>query len=331
VALAVYAGSSGLVLPSTPGNAKSEILDALDRLDAGGRTDGGSGLRLAYRIARENFVPGGVNRVIVATDGDFNVGVTTKAELLNLIEKDAREGIFLTVLGVGMGNYRDDTLELLADRGNGNYAYLDGLEEARRVLVEQIGGTLVTIAKDVKIQVEFNPLLVGAYRLIGYENRMLRKEEFNDDRKDAGEIGAGHTVTALYEIVPPDRLESTPSVDPLKYQQPTVPSRAAASGELLTVKLRYKEPEGETSRLLAFPVVDDGLTIELASSDFKFAAAVAMFGMILRESEHKAEASLDRVLRLSLDGMQSDAGGLRAEFHGLVTRAMEIGDRRPTD
>jgi Ca-activated chloride channel family protein len=325
VAIVVYAGSSGEVLSPTPGDAKSEIRDAIDDLEAGGSTNGGEGLKLAYRLARRNFIGGGVNRVILATDGDFNVGVTGKAELLRLIEKDARRGIFLTALGVGMGNYKDDTLELLADRGNGNYAYLDSLKEARRVLVEQIGGTLVTIAKDVKIQVEFNPLQVGAYRLIGYENRMLSKEDFNDDRKDAGEIGAGHTVTALYELAPPGEELSKPAVDPLKYQEPQTFSTTAESGELLTLKLRYKEPQVDTSRLLVFPVVDAGLSLDAASEDFKFAAAVAMFGMVLRDSEHRGEASLHEARRLSLEGMPIDAGGLRSEFYDLVDRAVAIG------
>jgi Ca-activated chloride channel family protein len=331
VAIVVYAGSSGVVLPSTPGAAKSEILDALDRLEAGGSTNGGSGLRLAYGIARDNFIPGGINRVILATDGDFNVGVSSKAELLRLIERDARDGIFLTTLGVGAGNYKDDTLEMLADRGNGNYAYIDSLKEARRVLVEEIGGTLVTIAKDVKIQVEFNPLQVGAYRLIGYENRMLSKEDFNDDRKDAGEIGSGHTVTALYELVPPDKVRSAPSVDPLKYQQPAETSEAAGGGELLTLKLRYKEPDRDKSRLLTFPVTDDGRALDEASTDFKFAAAVAMFGMVLRDSPQRGEASLDRVLALSLEGMQRDDRGLRAEFHELVNQAVEAYGKETTE
>ncbi len=326
VAIVVYAGASGVVLPPTPGSAKAEILAALERLQAGGSTNGGSGLRLAYKLARENFVEGGINRVVLATDGDFNVGVTDRGTLLELIEQDARDGIFLTALGFGMGNYKDDTLELLADRGNGNYAYIDNLREARKVLVEEIGGTLVTIAKDVKIQVEFNPAEVGAYRLIGYENRMLRKEDFNDDRKDAGEIGAGHRVTALYEIVPPGMHSSATAVDPLKYQTPPVIADKAAGGEVLTLKIRYKEPDGRKSRLLEFPVIDPGLTLDQASADFKFAAAVAGFGMILRDSPHRGSLTLDEVRGLALAGAGPDTFGYRAELIELIGRAARLID-----
>ena len=325
VAMVVYAGSSGLVLPPTRGNAKSEIQGALDRLQAGGSTNGGEGLRLAYRLAREHFIRGGINRVILATDGDFNVGVTSQGELLRLVEDDARQGIFLTVLGFGMGNYKDATLELLADRGNGNYAYIDDLREARKVLVEEIGGTLVTIAKDVKIQVEFNPAEVESYRLVGYENRMLRKEDFNDDRKDAGEIGAGHTVTALYEIVPAGtETEATPPVDPLKYQTPGAKSEAAGSGELLTLKLRYKDPDGDKSRLLSFPIADAGRGLEQASADFKFAAAVAQFGFLLRDGAQAKRDGFDRVRSLAQEGAGKDDGGYRAEFLALIQRASEL-------
>jgi Ca-activated chloride channel family protein len=326
VAIVVYAGSSGLVLPSTSGSDKSAILSALDRLHAGGSTNGGSGLKLAYKVARENFIDGGVNRVILATDGDFNVGITDRGSLLRMIKKDARSGIFLTTLGFGMGNYKDNRLETLADQGNGNHAYIDSLREARKVLVEQIGGTLVTIAKDVKIQVEFNPIEVGAYRLIGYENRMLRKEDFNDDTKDAGEIGAGHTVTALYEIVPAGMELPVPSVDPLKYQTPPVIADKASGGEMLTLKIRYKEPDGEDSRLLEFPIMDEELQLGLASEDFKFAAAVAEFGMILRESKHKGEASLFDVRTLALEGIGSDEYGYRSEFVDLVNSASALMD-----
>jgi Ca-activated chloride channel family protein len=323
LAIVVYAGASGLALPSTPGSAKGEIQAALGRLAAGGSTNGAAGLALAYETARANFIEGGVNRVILATDGDFNVGVTSHGELLRIIEEDARKGIFLTALGFGMGNYKDDRLEELADRGNGNYAYIDDLREARKVLVEQIGGTLVTIAKDVKIQVEFNPAEVGAYRLIGYENRMLRKEDFNDDKKDAGEIGAGHSVTALYELVPPGAEESlVPPVDPLKYQAAAPEGDAGeASDELLTLKLRYKEPEGDTSRLLSVPVAAGAPSLEAASADFKFAAAVAGFGMILRDSAHRGAFDLDEVQEL---GRQADVGGYRSEFLSLVGRAKTL-------
>jgi Ca-activated chloride channel family protein len=328
VAIVVYANAEGLVLPSTPGSEKSFILNKIDMLSAGGSTNGGSGLKLAYQVARDNFIPGGVNRVILATDGDFNVGVTNKGELLRLIGKDARNGIFLTALGFGMGNYKDDRLETLADKGNGNYAYIDTIKEARKVLVEELGGTLVTIAKDVKIQVEFNPIQVGAYRLIGYENRLLNKEDFNDDRKDAGEIGAGHTVTALYEIAPPGSEGQVRAVDTLKYQSNPDFSRAAAGDEILTLKIRYKEPEADRSRLLEFPIVDEGLSLKQASPDFKFAAAVAEFGMILRESEHKGNASFDDVRELAIAGMGADEYGYRAEFLRLVGLAAVYQENR---
>jgi Ca-activated chloride channel family protein len=324
VAIVVYAGSSGLVLDSTPGDSKNEILDAIDRLRSGGSTNGGAGLRLAYRVARENFIAGGVNRVILATDGDFNVGITSQSALLRSIEKDAKQGIFLTALGFGYGNYQDDRLEHLADKGNGNYAYIDRLSEARKVLVDELTGTLFTIAKDVKIQVEFNPIEVGAYRLIGYENRMLKKEDFNDDRKDAGEIGAGHTVTALYELVPPGKIDDLPDVDGLRYQTVTGLSEQADSGETFTLKLRYKEPEGEESRLLTFPITDEGHAMEAASPDVRFAAAVAQFGLLLRDSEHKGSASFRSVEKLALEGAGADKHGYRAEFFDLVQKAEEL-------
>jgi Ca-activated chloride channel family protein len=327
VAIVVYAGASGLVLPPTPGSQKSEILPALEALSAGGSTNGGEGLSLAYKLAREQLIRGGVNRVILATDGDFNVGITDHAELLRLVEEQARAGIALTTLGFGGGNYKDDTLELLADRGNGNHFYIDDESEARKVLVEQIGGTLVTIAKDVKIQVEFNPRVVGAYRLLGYENRLLRKEDFNDDRKDAGEIGSGHDVTALYELVPPEEAAALPGVDPLKYQTPSTAARGG-SGEAFTVKLRYKEPDGEVSRLLSVPVTDGGSAIEAASEDLRFAASVAAFGMVLRDSADKGSASLEMSARLAASGLGRDAGGYRRGFLDLVERAQAIGGPR---
>jgi len=331
VAMVVYAGAAGLVLPSTSGAGKGEIRNALDRLQAGGSTNGGQGIRLAYEIARENFIPGGVNRVILATDGDFNVGVTNETELLEKIREGANAGIFLTTLGFGGGNYKDDRLEQLADKGNGNHAYIDSLREARKVLVEQVAGTLVTIAKDVKIQIEFNPHEVAGYRLIGYENRMLRKEEFNDDRKDAGEIGAGHTVTALYEIVPAGGELPVGEVDPLKYQQTGAVTDAADSGELFTLKLRYKEPDADTSKLLSFPVVDEGHTLESASEDFKFAGAVACFGMLLRDSQYAGGEMLDQVRDLALEGSGPDDHGYRAEFRHLVDVAAPLLRQRDAD
>jgi Ca-activated chloride channel homolog len=324
VAMVVYAGASGLALPSTSCEQKSRILAALDNLEAGGSTNGGAGIQLAYDTAMANFIKGGTNRVILATDGDFNVGVTNQGDLLRLIEEKAKSGVFLSVLGFGMGNYKDSALEKLADKGNGNYAYVDSINEARKVLVEQMGGTLMTIAKDVKIQIEFNPAQVGAYRLLGYENRLLRAEDFNDDAKDAGEIGAGHTVTALYETVPAGKEQGLPGVDALKYQKPAQASAAAQSAELLTVKLRCKEPEGDTSKLVQFPVADRGTGWTSASRDFKFASAVAAFGMILRDSPHKGKATLGSVLELAEQGKGVDKEGYRAEFIQLVAKAREL-------
>jgi len=327
VAIAVYAGASGLALPSTSASRKAEILDAIDRLQAEGSTNGAMGIHLAYDIAKANFVPGGVNRVILATDGDFNVGVTNEGDLTRLIEEKAKSGVFLSVLGFGMGNYKDSTLEQLADKGNGNYAYIDTLAEARKSLVEQAGGTLVTIAKDVKIQVEFNPAEVSAYRLIGYENRLLAKEDFNNDQVDAGEIGAGHTVTALYEVVPAGVAlpDETPGADPLKYQKPEQGAgsreRGASNGELLTVKIRYKEPASDVSTPLEFPLRDTGAQFEDASADFKFAAAVAGFGMALRDSPHRGSLTLAEVADWGRAGLGDDAGGYRSEFLGLVQQA----------
>lgn len=327
VALVVYAGNSGVVLESTPVKQRARILKAIDSLESGGSTNGGQGIRLAYSIAGENFIEGGVNRVVLATDGDFNVGITDRNELVSLISEKARTGVFLTVLGYGMGNLKDQTLEQLADKGNGNYAYIDSLQEARRVLVRKLGGTLYTIAKDVKIQIEFNPSRVAAYRLIGYENRLLRDQDFNNDRIDAGDIGAGHTVTALYEIVPTEVGISQPGVDPLKYQ---VPSRRRApvitdSPEMLTLKLRYKEPTQETSRLLEFTATDLHIPFSRASRDFKFAASVAAFGMILRESPHRGQADLNQVLQWAEEGMTRDRDGARSEFTNLVRQASRTG------
>jgi Ca-activated chloride channel homolog len=327
VAIVVYAGSSGLVLPPTSGDRKSEIRDALASLEAGGSTAGGAGIQLAYQVAREMFLPGGVNRVVLATDGDFNVGVTSLGDLSRLIEEKRRTGVFLSVLGFGEGNLKDSTMEMLADRGNGNYSYIDDLGEARKVLVSEAGGTLVTIAKDVKIQVEMNPRRVAAYRLLGYENRMLRAEDFADDRKDAGEIGAGHTVTALYEIVPPGVPIDLPSADPLRYQGKAEPSRAATSDELLTVKLRYKEPEGEASRLLS-AAVRDHKEVADPSETLRFAAAVAEFGLLLRESEHKGQATWAQVRELAEGARGRDAGGYREAFLDLVRRAEELSSTR---
>ena len=327
VAIVVYAGSSGLVLPSTPGKEKSKILESLDDLKAGGSTNGGSGIRLAYKIAREHFLQEGNNRVILCTDGDFNVGTTSQSELTRLIENERKSGVFLSVLGFGTGNLKDSTMEKLADKGNGNYAYIDSLTEGRKVLVEQMGSTLFTIAKDVKIQVEFNPARVAGYRLIGYENRLLAKEDFNDDKKDAGEIGSGHTVTALYEIIPAGTaLPDHPTVDPLKYQKPEPVAEAApVSSELLTVKLRYKAPDGDKSRLITVPLEASKIpAFEQASPDFQFAAAVAAFGMKLRGSPTAGDISWKDIKKIVRGTLGEDPGSYRAEFLTLIEKASSL-------
>ena len=338
VALVIYAGGSGLALPSTTGDRKETILRALEELKAGGSTNGAEGIELAYRVAADNFIKGGVNRVILATDGDFNIGVTNQGDLIRLIEEKAKTGVFLSVLGVGTDNLKDSTMQKLADKGNGNYAYLDSIDEARKVLVQQVNGTLMTIAKDVKIQVEFNPARVASYRLIGYEKRMLRKEDFNNDKVDAGEIGAGHTVTALYEIVPAgagaaDPAASVPPVDPLKYQAPNSASVATTQGdpklsqEMVTVKLRYKKPEGDTSELTERSFVDNGSKFENAAPDLKFAAAVAEFGMILRDSQYKGKGTIGAVIEWAQEGKGRDAAGYRAGFIELARKTQALKQR----
>jgi Ca-activated chloride channel family protein len=327
VAIVTYAGASGLALPSTPGDRKGEIISALGRLEAGGSTNGGSGIRLAYQVAEQNFIRGGTNRVILATDGDFNVGVTGDEELVRLIEEKRRGGVFLSVLGFGAGNLNDSMMEKLADKGNGNYAYIDSESEARKALGEQVGGTLLTIAKDVKIQVEFNPRLVAGYRLIGYENRVLEARDFNDDRKDAGEIGSGHTVTALYEIVPAGQTVENPGVDELKYARPAEKQQGTGEGELMTVKLRYKEPDGDVSKPLNVGVLDARTSYGNASADFKFAAAVAEFGMLLRDSRYKGQASYDSVAELARASVGADLQGHRTEFVKLVESARSLSER----
>ncbi len=329
IAIVVYAGAAGVVLPSTAGDRKSVIMEALDSLSAGGSTAGGAGIQLAYKIAREHFIPGGNNRVILATDGDFNVGVSDDASLVRMVEKQAKSGVFLTVLGFGTGNLKDSRMEQLADKGNGNYAYIDSLQEGRKVLVEQAGGTLLTVAKDVKIQIEFNPAKVQAYRLIGYENRLLAREDFNDDKKDAGEIGAGHQVTALYEVIPPGLpvTGDAPPVTPLKYQQEGVPAEAALSDELMTVRLRYKEPAGAESRLIEFPVADRTLAWTDADTDFRFAASVAAFGMKLRESAFAGTATLEQAASWAASALGPDAGGYRQECVELMVAARKLASR----
>jgi len=324
VGIVTYAGTSGLALRSTPCNEKATILGSIDRLRASGSTNGGAGIAEAYQLAVENFIDGGANRVILCTDGDFNVGVTNRSELVRLIQDRARTGVFLSVLGFGMGNLKNATLEDLADKGNGHYAYIDDIAEARKMLVEGLTGTLITIAKDVKIQVEFNPGKVAAYRLLGYENRVLAHRDFNDDRKDAGEIGAGHTVTALYEVVPAGGKVPGPAVDPLKYQSTAKITSAADSNEMLTVKLRYKQPDGDKSTLMEVPAVDHGATYGEASRDFKFAAAVASFAMVLRGSEYRGTATFDQILELGAEGQGADPKGRRAEFLELVRKAKSL-------
>jgi Ca-activated chloride channel family protein len=327
VAIVTYAGSSGVALQSTPGDRRNEIIAAVERLEPGGSTNGGSGIKLAYKVAEDNLIRGGTNRVVLATDGDFNVGVTGDEELVGLIERERERGVSLSVLGFGSGNLNDSMMEKLADHGNGNYAYIDSESEARKALGEQAAGTLLTIAKDVKIQVEFNPRLVAGYRLIGYENRLLAARDFNDDRKDAGEIGAGHTVTALYEIVPAGQRVENPGVDELKYAGPSEEPQGTGTGELMTVKLRYKEPGGAESKPLNFGVVDTRAAYANASADFKFAAAVAEFGMLLRGSRYKGQASYDSAAQLARASVGADLQGHRSEFVRLIESARTLSER----
>jgi Ca-activated chloride channel homolog len=317
VAIVVYAAAAGLVLPSTPGSDTVTIVDALNRLEAGGSTNGAQGIQLAYKVAQDHFVKGGVNRVLLATDGDFNVGVTNQGDLTRLIEEKRETGISLSVLGFGMGNLKDSTMEKLADKGNGNYFYIDSLSEAQKVLVEQAGGTLVTVAKDVKLQVEFNPRTVAAYRLIGYENRLLQDQDFNNDKKDAGDMGAGHSVTALYELIPAGEKIDVPGIDPLKYQQPGAMSQDARLDETMTVKVRYKQPEASQSTLMSVAVpTRTAMTPELG-----FASAVTEFGMLLRDSEFKGSASYAQSRELATKFKGPDPHGHRAEFIRLIDAA----------
>jgi Ca-activated chloride channel family protein len=311
VSIVAYAGSAGLVLKPTHGSDRGTILEALESFEAGGSTAGAEGIVLAYEVAKNNFLRNGNNRVILATDGDFNVGVTSDGELEQLIEEKRRDGIFLTVLGFGTGNIKDSKMELLADKGNGNYAYIDTIAEARKSLVQEMGATLFTVAKDVKIQVEFNPATVGAYRLIGYENRLLRAEDFNNDAKDAGELGAGHSVTALYEIVPPGGDVPNSDVDALRYQTRS----AAASGDLATVKLRYKAPDGDTSQLMTRAVAN---TLTQPSDNFRLASSVAQLGMLLRDSPHKGDAAFETIPAIAAE-----------DFPTVLAMARDADRRRP--
>ena len=322
VAIVVYSGSAGERLPSTSGSDKQKIREAIDELTAGGSTAGSEGIKLAYKIAKKNFVKGGNNRIILCTDGDFNVGVSSNEGLENLIEQERKSGVYLTVLGYGMGNYKDSKMQILAEKGNGNHAYIDNLQEANRVLVNEFGATMHTVAKDVKLQIEFNPSQVQAYRLIGYESRLLKDEDFNNDAKDAGEMGAGHTITAFYEVVPAG-VESNfvNKVDDLKYQKKVKPALQPATGskELLTVKLRYKAPDEDVSKKLELPLVDSkGNNV---SSDFRFAAAVAMFGQLLRDSDFKGDATYAQVIAMAKTALDNDERGYRREFLRLVETA----------
>jgi len=322
VAIVTYAGSAGVVLESTPGNQKTKIKDAIDALSAGGSTAGGAGLQLAYRIARQHFIKGGNNRVILASDGDFNVGPSSDGDMEQLIAKERQSGISLSVLGFGMGNLKDSKMELLADKGHGNYAYIDNITEARKAMVTEFGSTLFTVAKDVKVQVEFNPAKVQAYRLLGYENRLLEKEDFNNDEKLGGDMGVGHTVTALYEIVPVGVKSAYPGqVDPLKYQLVKERPTAAPSNEVATVKFRYKDPDGDESRLQQVAVAERPVELANASMDFRFASAVAELGMLLRNSDYKQQADYDQLIMRAKASKGTDDEGYRAEFIRLAESA----------
>ncbi len=324
VAIVAYAGASGLVLPSTSVSNKNAIFSALNRLEAGGSTNGGQGIQLAYKVAQDNFILNGNNRVILATDGDFNVGLSSDEQLVKLIENKGKSNIFLSVFGFGSGNLNDSMMEKLSNTGNGNYAYIDSNEEARKALGQQVAGTLYTIAKDVKIQVEFNPARVAGYRLIGYENRIMADKDFNDDKKDAGEIGAGISVTALYEIVPVGQKVINPGVDELKYSK-VQPTNTEFNDELMTVKLRYKEPKQDNSKLLTIGVLDKNKSVENASSNLKLATAVAQFGLLLRDSRYKAKSNYQSVINLANSSKGSDLKGYRGDFVNLVKKAKNLG------
>lgn len=322
VSMVVYAGNAGLVLPSTSGSNKQKIRNAVNQLEAGGSTAGGAGIKLAYKIAKENFIKNGNNRVILCTDGDFNVGLSSDASLVELIENERESGVFLTVLGYGMGNYKDNKMQQLANKGNGNHAYIDNIDEAKKVLVNEFGGTMFTIAKDVKLQVEFNPAKVQGYRLIGYENRKLNKEDFNNDKKDAGEIGSGHTVTALYELIPAGvKSDFIVKTDPLKYSK-SEKGTLDHDDELMNIKFRYKKPDGDKSILIEHAVDNDH--VEGTSDNFRFVAAVAQFGMLLTNSEFKQNASFEKVRILATGAIGDDEEGYRTEFLELIRKARKL-------
>src|SRR5262245_58378470 len=329
VAIVVYAGASGLVLDSTPANKKETILNALDQLSAGGSTNGAGGIQQAYEVAANHFIKNGTNRVVLCTDGDWNVGTTTTDGLVKLIEQKKETGVFLSAFGFGMGNLRDEMLVQLAGKGNGNYGYIDTLREANKLFVEQLSGTLVTVAKDVKIQVEFNPAVIKSYRLLGYEKRALAAKDFHDDTKDAGEMGAGHVVTALYELVPVGAPDPTVGkVDGLRYQKDPAPAKAAVKpekpDEAFAVKMRHKKPDADTSTLRELPIKDTMVNYEKASEDFQFAAAVASFSMLLRASQYKGQANYGLILELAEAAKKHDPGGYRTEFIDLVKKAKSL-------
>jgi len=322
VAIVTYAGSADVALESTPGSQKTKIKDAIEALSAGGSTAGGAGLQLAYRTARQHFIKGGNNRIILASDGDFNVGASSDGDMEQLIAKERESGVSLSVLGFGMGNLKDSKMELLANKGHGNYAYIDNIPEARKAMVTEFGGTLFTVAKDVKVQVEFNPAKVQAYRLLGYENRLLERQDFNNDATLGGNMGVGHTVTALYEIVPSGVKSSYPGdVDPLKYQSVKERPLVGNSNEVATVKFRYKEPDGDKSRLPQVAVADQPKELTNASGDFRFASAVAELGMLLRDSDYKQQASYDGLIARAKGAKGADDEGYRAGFIRLAESA----------
>ncbi len=321
VAIVTYAGSAGLILPSTPASKKSDILNALERLEAGGSTAGGAGIELAYAVAKENLIKDGNNRVILCTDGDFNVGASSTGDMVRLIEEKRKDDIYLTICGFGMGNYKDGRMEEISKSGNGNYFYIDSILEAQKVFVKEMRANLFTIAKDVKIQVEFNPTKIKAYRLVGYENRVMANEDFNNDKKDAGELGAGHTVTALYELITADSSEEVNKAGALKYQETQIKKSAAGSLEIMSVKLRYKPPKEEISKLIELVIVDPKIALEKTSDNFRFSAAIAGFGMLLRDSQFKGNLTYDAVSSLAKTSLGKDAEGYRAEFIRLVTTA----------
>jgi len=325
VAIVAYAGNAGLVLPATSGDKKSTINDAIENLAAGGSTAGGEGLKLAYKIARENFMAKGNNRIVMCTDGDFNVGPSSDGDMEQLITKERDSKVAISIMGFGMGNYKDSKMETLADKGNGNYAYIDNITEAHKALVSEFGGTLFTIAKDVKLQVEFNPAKVQAYRLLGYEDRMLAKEDFNNDKKDAGDMGLGHTVTALYEIVPAGiKDDYAGSVDPLKYQKALPANVDKSSDEMMTIKFRYKDPDSATSKLSQVSIKDNPKALEATSVDFRFAAAIAEFGMLLRGSQFKQQSTYAQAISLAKGAKGNDEEGYRSEFIRLAESAKSI-------